>query len=111
MNNIQWNIHIMKQYNEGPKQTFIDIENNNNLNENEYNEEMKKNLFEMNSNDNFRISTQSQKEIKILKIIGFSLICIGLLNGIHQNEFPNELCGILIFISCYDIFQGNLEKS
>ena len=111
VNNIQWNDNIMKPNNDGPKPTYIDIENNNNLNENEYNEEMKKNLFEMNSNDNFRISTQSPKEIKILKIIGFSLICLGLLNGIHKNEFPNELCGILIFLSCYDIFQGNIGKS
>ena len=111
LNNIQWNDNIMKPSIDEPRSTYIDIENNNN-NEH-YNEEVQKNLYEINSNDNYfkNRETQSPKKMEILKAIGFSLICFGLSNGFHKNEFPNELCGILIILSCYDIFQGNLEKA
>ena len=28
-----------------------------------------------------------------------------------KNEFHNELLGVFVFLSCYDIFEGNLENS
>ena len=111
INNIQWNDNnIMRPNNDQPKSTYIDIENNNN---NEYNEENQKELFAINSNNNYynNKDTPNPKKISVLRMISLCILGLGILNGIHKNEFSNDLCGILIFLSCYDIFQGNLEKT
>ena len=112
INNIQWDDNnIIRPNNDQPKSTYIDIENNNNeINEN--NEEFQKDLFAINSNDNYYKNKDipNPKKVSMLKMIGLCLLGLGILNGIHKNEFANELCGVLIFLSCYDIFQGNLEK-
>ena len=42
--------------------------------------------------------------------MGICLIGLGLINC-HKNEFHNELLGVFVFLSCYDIFEGNLENS
>ena len=112
-NNIQWNDKIIKPNNEASKTNYIDIDNNNNeLNNNEYNQALKNNMFEIKSNDNFlqNVGNIKPEMLKTLKLMGICLIGLGLLNGFHKNEFHNELLGVLVFLSCYDIFEGNLEK-
>ena len=110
-NEIQWNDKVIKPNNEGSKTNYIDIDNND-MNNNGYNEDLKRNMFDNKSNDNFFKSggNVDPKMLRTIKLAGICLIALGLLNGFHKNEFPNELCGILFLLSCYDIFQGNLEK-
>jgi hypothetical protein len=110
-NEIQWNDKVIKPNNEGSKTNYIDIDNND-MNNNGYNEDLKRNMFDNKSNDNFFKSggNVDPKMLRTIKLAGICLIVLGLLNGFHKNEFPNELCGILFLLSCYDIFQGNLEK-
>ena len=114
-NNISTNYKVLKPNNDASKTNYIDIENNNNneISNNEYNEALKNNMFEIKSNDNFFRNSGNVKPemIKTIKAMGICLIGLGLLNGFHKNEFHNELCGILFILSCYDIFQGNLEKT
>ena len=110
-NEIQWNDKVIKPNNEGSKTNYIDIDNND-MNNNGYNEDLKRNMFDNKSNDNFFKSggNVDPKMLRTIKLAGICLIVLGLLNGFHKNEFPNELCGILFLLSCYDIFKGNLEK-
>ena len=110
-NEIQWNDKVIKPNNEGSKTNYIDIDNND-MNNNGYNEDLKRNMFDNKSNDNFFKSggNVDPKMLRTIKLAGICLIALGLLNGFHKNEFPNELCGILFLLSCYDIFKGNLEK-
>jgi hypothetical protein len=110
-NEIQWNDKVIKPNNEGSKTNYIDIDNND-MNNNGYNEDLRRNMFDNKSNDNFFKSggNVDPKMLRTIKLAGICLIALGLLNGFHKNEFPNELCGILFLLSCYDIFQGNLEK-
>ncbi len=112
-NNIQWNDKIIKPNNEASKTNYIDIDNNNELNNNEYNQALKNNMFEIKSNDNFlqNVGNIKPEMLKTLKLMGICLIGLGLLNGFHKNEFHNELLGVFVFLSCYDIFEGNLENS
>ena len=113
-NNIQWNDKIMKPSNDASKTNYIDIDNNNNeINNNrEYSEALKNNMFEIKSNDNFfkNAGSVNPEMLKTIKIMGICLIGLGLLNGFHKNEFPNELCGLLFILSCHDIFNGDMEK-
>ena len=69
-------------------------------------------MFEIKSNDNFlqNVGNIKPEMLKTLKLMGICLIGLGLLNGFHKNEFHNELLGVLVFLSCCDIFEGNLEK-
>jgi hypothetical protein len=110
-NEIQWNDKVIKPNNEGSKTNYIDIDNND-MNNNGYNEDLRRNMFDNKSNDNFFKSggNVDPKMLRTIKLAGICLIALGLLNGFHKNEFPNELCGILFLLSCYDIFKGNLEK-
>lgn len=112
VNNIQWNDKIIKPNNDISKTNYIDIDNHNELNNNnEYNEELKNNMYEIKSNDNFfqNIGNIKPEMLKYLKIMGICLIGLGLINC-HKNEFHNELLGVFVFLSCYDIFEGNLEN-
>ena len=112
-NNIQWNDKIIKPTNDISKANYIDIDNHNELNNNnEYNEELKNNMYEIKSSDNFlqNIGNIKPEMLKYLKIMGLCLIGLGLINC-HKNEFHNELLGVFVFLSCYDIFEGNLENS
>jgi hypothetical protein len=110
-NEIQWNDKVIKPNNEGSKTNYIDIDNND-MNNNGYNEDLRRNMFDNKSNDNFFKSggNVDPKMLRTIKLAGICLIALGLLNGFHKNEFPNELCGILFLLNCYDIFKGNLEK-
>ena len=110
--NIQWNDNIMKPNNEASRTNYIDVDNNNENNNNEYNEALKNKMFEVKSNDNFTKNggNVNPEMLKIIKLMGICLIGLGLLNGFHKNEFANELCGVLLFLSCHNIFGGNLEK-
>ena len=102
-NNIQLNERILKPTTDVSNTNYIDIENNN-----DYTEVLKQNMFEIKSN---RDSGNITPEItRTIKFIGIFLIGLGLLNGFHKNEFPNELCGFLLVLSCFDPFDGNLEK-
>ena len=109
-NNVQWSDKVIKPNNDASKTNYIDIDNNNN---NEYNEALKNNMFEIKSNDNFfkNAGSVDPKMLRTIKTMGLCLICLGLLNGFHKNEFHNELCGLFFILSCYDIFPENHEKT
>ena len=109
-NNIIFNDNVIRADNNAPKENYIDIDNNN-INNEEYNEALKNNMFELKSSENNKNAGNVKPEmIRTIKIMGVCLIGLGLLNGMHKNEFHNELCGLLILLSCYDIFNGNMEK-
>ena len=112
-NNILSNYKVIKPSTDASKTNYIDIDNNNDLNNNEYNEALKQNMFEIKSNDNYNRNSGNvnPEMIRTIKTMGVCIIALGLLNGFHKNEFHNELCGILFILSCYDIFQGDHEKA
>ena len=112
-NNILSNYKVIKPSTGASKTNYIDIDNNNDLNNNEYNEALKQNMFEIKSNDNYNRNSGNvnPEMIRTIKTMGVCIIALGLLNGFHKNEFHNELCGILFILSCYDIFQGDHEKA
>ena len=112
-NNILSNYKVIKPSTDASKTNYIDIDNNNDINNNEYNEALKQNMFEIKSSDNYNRNSGNvnPEMIRTIKTMGVCLIALGLLNGFHKNEFHNELCGILFILSCYDLFQGNFEKT
>ena len=98
-NNILSNYKVIKPSTDASKTNYIDIDNNNDLNNNEYNEALKQNMFEIKSNDNYNRNSGNvnPEMIRTIKTMGVCIIGLGLLNEFRKNEFHNEL-------SCYDIF-------
>ena len=108
---IEWNDKIIKPNNDKAKSSYIDIDNNergSNLN-NDENNQFRNNAFDINTNDNYR-NNNNNKSLFLIKLLGLSLLGLGFADGFYRNEFPNQLLGVLIFLSCFNIFQGNREQ-
>ena len=112
MDNIQWSNQIIKPSNEEGKSSYIDIDNNEgNLKiNNDYNQGFRNNAFDINTNDEIYKNNPSSKSLFLIKSLGLCLLCLGFTDGFYRNEFPNQLLGVLIFLSCFNIFGGSLEK-
>ena len=112
MDNIQWSNQIIKPSNEEGKSSYIDIDNNEgNLKiNNDYNQGFRNNAFDINTNDEVYKNNPNPKSLFLIKSLGLCLLCLGFTDGFYRNEFPNQLLGVLIFLSCFNVFGGNLEK-
>ena len=113
LDNIQWSSQI-KPNNEQRKSSFIDVDNNainSKYNNEEFNQGFRNNAFDINTNDDFYKNTQNPKSLFLVKILGLCLLCLGCADGFYRNEFPNQLLGVLIFLSCYNVFGGNSENN
>jgi hypothetical protein len=112
--NIQWNSQIIKPENDNKKSSYIDIDNNEagyKLNNGDNNQGFRSNnMFDINTNDTPLTYNINPKSLFFIKIIGLCLLGLGLADGFYRNEFHNQLCGLLIFLSCHNIFSGNAEK-
>ncbi len=112
--NIQWNSQIIKPENENQRSSYIDIDNNEagyKISNGGNNQGLRSNnMFDINTNDAPYTSNINPKSIFFIKILGLCMLCLGLADGFYRNEYPNQLCGLLIFLSCYNIFSGNAEK-
>ena len=109
---IQWNENTIKPNNDKAKSSYIDIDNNepgSNLNNEEYNR-FRNNAFDINTNDDYR-NNNNGKSLLLIKLLGLCLLGLGFADGFYRNEFPNQLLGVLIFLSCFNIFQGNREQT
>ena len=113
--NIQWNSQIIKPNNENGKSSYIDIDNNENGNKLNNDDMMQglrnNNMFDINTNDSVYRNSINPKSLYLIKMVGLALLGLGFADGFYRNEFPNQLCGLLIFLSCYNLFSGNLEKT
>ena len=111
-NNIQWNSQIIKPNNEQGKSSYIDIDNNEaNLKlNNDFNQDYRNNAFDINTNDDIYRNNINPNSLFLIKIIGLCILGLGFADGFYRNDFPNQLLGLLIFLSCYNIFQENYEK-
>ena len=111
-NNIQWNSQIIKPNNEQGKSSFIDIDNNEaNLKlNNAFNQDYRNNAFDINTNDDIYRNNINPNSLFLIKIIGLCILGLGFADGLYRNDFPNQLLGLLILLSCYNIFQENYEK-
>jgi len=113
--NIEWSNQIKGSDNDQRKASFIDIDNNEmnqKLNNDNYNNiGLKNNAFDINTNDEAYRMNINPKYFAFIKMLGIGLLCLGFADGFYRNEFPNQLLGILIFLSCYDIFKGNYERT
>jgi len=113
--NIQWNSQIIKPNNENGKSSYIDIDNNeigNKLNNDDMMQGLRNNnMFDINTNDSVYRNSINPKSLYLIKMVGLALLGLGFADGFYRNEFPNQLCGLLIFLSCYNLFSGNLEKT
>jgi len=113
MDDIQWNNQIIKPSNEEGKSSYIDIDNNEaNLkyNNDEYNQGLRNNAFDINTNDDIYKNVPNPKSLFLIKSLGICLLLLGCFDGFYRNEFPNQLLGFLIFLNCYNVFGGNFEK-
>ena len=113
LDNIQWSSQI-KPNNEQRKSSFIDVDNNelnSKYNNEEFNQGFKNNAFDINTNDDFYKNTQNPKSLFLVKMLGLCVLCLACADGFYRNEFPNQLLGVFIFLSCFNIFGGNSEKN
>ena len=109
-NNIQWNSQIIKPNNDHGKSSFIDIDNNDLKINNDFNQDLRNNAFDINTNDEIYRNNQNPKSLFLIKIIGLCILGLGFADGFYRNDFPNQLLGLLIFLSCYNIFYENYDK-
>ena len=111
--NIQWNSQIIKPNNENGKSSYIDIDNNENGNKLNNDDMMQglrnNNMFDINTNDSVYRNSINPKSLYLIKMVGLALLGLGFADGFYRNEFPNQLCGLLIFLSCY-YFQFHLSN-
>ena len=112
MENIQWGSQI-KPNNEEGKSNLIDVDNEPNLkyNNDDYNQGFRNNAFDINTNDDIYRNNINPKSLFLIKSLGLGILGLGFADGFYRNEFPNQLLGLFIFFSCYNIFGGNFEKT
>ena len=113
MDNIQWNSQIIKPSNEEGRSSYIDLDNNEQnlkFNNDGYNQGIRNNAFDINTNDDIYRNKPNTKSLFLIRILGLVILFLGFFNGFYRNEFANQLLGVLIFLSCYNVFGGNLEK-
>ena len=110
---IQWNENIIRPNNNKEKSSYIDIDNNgleSKLNNDKNNQDFRNNIFDIYSNNDYRLNNNG-KYFFLIKVLGSLLLGLGIIDGFYRNEFSNQLLGLLIFLSCYNLFGGNIEKN
>ena len=98
INEIQWNDSGNKPNIKG-NNNYVDIDNNDdNIGKND------NLLLTQSHQDSLTTENINPKMLFYIRLIGFILLGLGLLDGFYRNDFPNQLCGVLILANFFKFF-------